>query len=59
MPAFLRTMSATSGAAAAAADAGDLQRGFERHAAMNTSRSPAILGEAFSTSLDWDVYAHE
>lgn len=35
------------------------RRGFEHHAAMNASRSAAILGEAFSTYLDWDVYVHE
>jgi hypothetical protein len=34
------------------------RRGFEHHAAMNASRSAAILGEAFETYLDWDVYVH-
>ena len=35
------------------------RRGFEHHAAMNTSRSAAILGEAFETYLGWDIYVHE
>lgn len=35
------------------------RRGFEHHAAMNASRSAAVLEEAFETYLGWDVYVHE
>ncbi len=35
------------------------RHGFEHHAAMNASRSAAILAEAFSQYLGWDVYVHD
>jgi L-fucose isomerase-like protein len=35
------------------------RRGFEHHAAMNASRSAAILHEAITTYLGWDVHVHE
>jgi len=34
------------------------RRGFEHHAAMNASRSAAVLEEAFQTYMGWDVYVH-
>ena len=34
------------------------KNGFEHHAAMNASRSAAVLAEAFETYLGWDVYLH-
>ena len=34
------------------------RRGFEHHAAMNASRSAAILAEAMDTYLGWDVHVH-
>ncbi len=34
------------------------KNGFEHHAAMNASRSAAVLAEAFETYLGWDVYHH-
>ena len=35
------------------------KNGFAHHAAMNPSRSAAILAEAFETYLGWDVYCHD
>ncbi len=35
------------------------RHGFEHHAAMNASRSAAVLVEAFQTYLGWDVHRHE
>jgi L-fucose isomerase-like protein len=35
------------------------RRGFEHHAAMNASKSAAIIGEAMQTYLGWDVHVHE
>jgi L-fucose isomerase-like protein len=34
------------------------KQGFEHHAAINRSHSAAVLHEAFSTYLGWDVYYH-
>jgi L-fucose isomerase-like protein len=34
------------------------RRGFEHHAAMNASRSAAVLAEAMQTYFEWDVYVH-
>lgn len=34
------------------------KNGYEHHAAMNASRSAAVLAEAFETYLGWDVYHH-
>jgi len=34
------------------------RNGFEHHAAMNASRSVAILAEAMDTYLGWDVHVH-
>ncbi|MFO7694986.1 MAG: L-fucose/L-arabinose isomerase family protein [Vicinamibacterales bacterium] len=34
------------------------RNGFEHHAAMNASRSAAILAEAMDTYLGWDVHVH-
>jgi len=34
------------------------RNGFEHHAAMNASRSAAILAEAMDTYLAWDVHVH-
>jgi len=34
------------------------RRGFEHHAAMNASKSAAILAEAMDTYLGWDVHVH-
>jgi L-fucose isomerase-like protein len=34
------------------------RRGFEHHAAMNASKSAAILREAMETYLGWDVHVH-
>jgi L-fucose isomerase-like protein len=34
------------------------KNGFEHHAAMNQSHSAAVLNEAFTTYLGWDVYYH-
>lgn len=34
------------------------RRGFEHHAAMNASKSAAILCEAMETYLGWDVHVH-
>jgi L-fucose isomerase-like protein len=34
------------------------RRGFEHHAAMNASKSAAILNEAMQTYLGWDVHVH-
>jgi L-fucose isomerase-like protein len=35
------------------------RNGFEHHAAMNASRSAAVIQEAFERYLGWDVYRHE
>ena len=35
------------------------RNGFAHHAAMNASRSAAILAEAFETYLGWEVYYHQ
>jgi L-fucose isomerase-like protein len=50
----------------AAVEIADLQKllhyvcknGYEHHAAMNASRTAAVLAEAFETYLGWDVYHH-
>jgi L-fucose isomerase-like protein len=34
------------------------KNGFAHHAAMNPSRSAAVLADAFKTYLGWDVYFH-
>jgi L-fucose isomerase-like protein len=34
------------------------RRGFEHHAAMNASKSAAVLQEAMDTYLGWDVHVH-
>jgi hypothetical protein len=34
------------------------RRGFEHHAAMNASRSAAVLAEAMENYLGWGVYVH-
>lgn len=34
------------------------RRGFEHHAAMNASRSAAVLAEAMENYLGWEVYLH-
>jgi L-fucose isomerase-like protein len=35
------------------------RNGFEHHAAMNASRTAAVLQEAFEQYLGWNVYRHE
>jgi L-fucose isomerase-like protein len=35
------------------------KNGFEHHVAMNSSRTAAVLAEAFETYFGWEVYQHE
>jgi L-fucose isomerase-like protein len=35
------------------------RNGFEHHAAMNASRSAAVMAEALETYLGWDVHRHQ
>jgi L-fucose isomerase-like protein len=35
------------------------REGFEHHVVMNSSHTSAILEEAFTRYLGWEVYHHE